>query len=120
MKWSDVEISFGLEDHSNTKMSDRNLPFMVKIPIGWHRVAKTLIDNGALLNLMVRKTFIEMGLNLVELTSVLNTFHGIIPWQSSTPIGRIDLEVYCGSGENKPQEMLTFELTSLISGTIVS
>jgi hypothetical protein len=28
---------------------------------------------------MMRKTFIEMGLNLAKLTPVHDTFHGIIP-----------------------------------------
>jgi hypothetical protein len=41
---------------------------MVKLLIGWHKVAKTLIDNRASLNLIMKKTFIEMGLNLKDLT----------------------------------------------------
>jgi hypothetical protein len=82
------------------------------IPIGRHKVAKTLIDNGASLNLMMRKTFIQMGLKLSDLTSVHDTFHGIIPGQASTPIGHIDLEVSCGTGENKRRKMLTFKVAS--------
>jgi hypothetical protein len=54
-------------------------------------VAKTLVNNGASLNLIMRKTFIVMGLNLVDLTPVHDTFHGVIPGQSFTPIRRIDL-----------------------------
>jgi hypothetical protein len=69
----------------DVELSDRNLSFVVKIPIERHKVAKTLIDSGASLNLMMRKTFIEMGLNLADLTPVHDTFHGIIPGQSSTP-----------------------------------
>jgi hypothetical protein len=65
---------------------------------------------------MMRKTFIEMGLKLSDLTSIHNTFHGIIPGQSSTPIGRIDLKVSCGIGENKRREMLTFEVASFNIG----
>jgi hypothetical protein len=61
-------FSFGQEDHPDTELSDMNLPFVVKIPIGWHKVVKTLIDSGASLILMMKKTFIEIGLNLVELT----------------------------------------------------
>jgi hypothetical protein len=79
MKWSDIGISFGPEDHLDRELSDRNLPFVVKILIGWQKMANTLIDSLASLNLMMRKTFIEMGLNLVELTPVHDTFHGIIP-----------------------------------------
>jgi hypothetical protein len=75
-------------------------------------VAKTLIDSVALLILLMRKTFIEMGLKLSDLTPVNDTFHVIIPGQASTPIGRINLEVFCGTGENKRREMLTFEVAS--------
>jgi hypothetical protein len=54
-------------------------------------MAKTLVDNGASLNLIMRKTFIEMGLNLSDLTLIYDTFHGVILGQSSMPIGCIDL-----------------------------
>jgi hypothetical protein len=60
-------------------MFNQNLPFMVKILIGQHKVVKTLIDNGVSLNLIMRKIFIEMGLSLVDLTPILDTFHDIIP-----------------------------------------
>jgi hypothetical protein len=79
MRWSDTDISFRLEDHLDTQLSDRNLPFIIKILIGWRKVAKTLIDSGASLNLMMRKTLIEMGLNLAKLTLMHDTFHGINP-----------------------------------------
>jgi hypothetical protein len=65
---------------------------------------------------MMRKTFIEMGLNLAKLSPVHETFHGIIPGQSSTPIGHIDLQVSCGSGENKCRETLTFEVANFDTG----
>jgi hypothetical protein len=116
MRWSDDDISFGLEDHPDTELSDRNLPFIVKILIRRHKVAKSLIDSGASLNLMMRKNFIKMDLNLAELTPVHDTFHGIIPGQLSTPIRCIDLEVSCGIGENKHREMLAFEVASFIIG----
>jgi hypothetical protein len=116
MRWSDVDISFGPEDHPDIELSDRNLPFMIKILIMRHKVAKTLIDSGASLNLMMRKTFIKMSLNLAELTPMHDTFHEIIPGQSSTPIRRIDLEVSCGSGENKCREMLISEVVNFDIG----
>jgi hypothetical protein len=112
MSWSDVDISFRPQDHRDIELSDRNLPFMVKLLIRQHKVAKTLIDNEVSLNLIMRKTFIEMGLNLKDLTPVHYIFHGIIPGQSCTPIGHIDLEVSCGTGDNKRKEVLTFEVAS--------
>jgi hypothetical protein len=116
MRWSDVDISFGPEDHPITELSDRNLPFVIKIPIGRHRVAKTMINNGASLNLLMRRTFVKMGLSLADLAPVQDTFHGIIPGQSSMPIRHIDLEVSCGLGENKRRETLTFEVASFDIG----
>jgi hypothetical protein len=56
---------------------------MVKFLIGCHKVAKTLIDNGASLNLIMRMTFSEMGLNLSDLTPVHDTFHDVILGQST-------------------------------------
>jgi hypothetical protein len=79
-------------------------------------VAKTLIDSGASLNLIMRKTFIEMGLKLSNLTPIHDTFHEIISGQASTLIGLIDLEVCCGTGENKRREMLAFEVASFNIG----
>jgi hypothetical protein len=78
MKWSDMDISFGPEDHPETELSERNLSFVVKLPIRRHKMAKTLIDNEASLNLIMRKTFIEIGLNLKDLTPTHDTFHGVI------------------------------------------
>jgi hypothetical protein len=76
MRWSEDYITFGPEDHPVTELSERNLPLVVKIPIGRHKVTKTLINNGASLNLIMRKNFIEMGLNLSDLTPCMTRFTG--------------------------------------------
>jgi hypothetical protein len=116
MKRSDTYILFGPEDHPKIELSNRNLPFVIKLPIGRHKVAKSLIDNGAFLNLIMWKTFIEMGLNPSDLTPIHDMFHDVIPGQTSTPIGRINLEVSCRSGDNKCRETLTFEGSSFDIG----
>jgi hypothetical protein len=76
MRRSDIDISFRPEDHTDTELLDRNLPFIIKILIRCHKVAKTLIDSEASLNLMMRKTFIEMGLNLADLTPCMTLLMG--------------------------------------------
>jgi hypothetical protein len=116
MRSFDMDISFGPQDHPNTELSNQNLPFVVKLPIGWHKVAKTPIDNSDSLNLITRKTFIEMGLNMKYLIPVHDMFHGVIPGQSSTPIRHIDLEVSCEIGDNKRREVLMFEVASFNIG----
>jgi hypothetical protein len=82
MSWSDVDILFEPQDHPDTGLSYRNLLIVVKLPTRRHKVAKTLIDNEASLNLIMRKTFIEMCLNLKDLTPIHDTFHEVIPGQS--------------------------------------
>jgi hypothetical protein len=116
MRWSDIDISFGLQDHPDTELYDKNLPFVVKLPIGRHKVTKTVIDNGDSVDLIMRKTFIKMGLNLKGLNHVHDMFHRVIPGQSSTPIRRIDLKVSCGTDDNKHKEVLTFEVASFDIG----
>jgi hypothetical protein len=111
-----VNISFEPGDPPEIELSERNLSFVVKLPIRRHKVTKTLIDNGASLNLIMRKTFIEMGLNLKDLTPIHDMFHRAILGQSSTHIGRIDLEVSCGIGDNKRKVMLMFEVASFDIG----
>jgi hypothetical protein len=34
MKWSNMDISFGPEDYPKIELSERNLLFVVKLPIG--------------------------------------------------------------------------------------
>jgi hypothetical protein len=104
MRWSDIDILFRPQDHLDTELSHRNLPFVMKLLIRRHKVAKTLIDNDASLHLIMRKTFIEMGLNLKNLSPVHDTFHRIIPGQSSKPVGCIDLEMFCETGDNKQEK----------------
>jgi hypothetical protein len=53
-----------------------------------------------------------MSLNLKDLILVHDMFHRVIPGQLSTPIGRIDLGVSYGIGDNKHMEVLTFEVAS--------
>jgi hypothetical protein len=89
---------------------------MVKLPIKRHKVTNTLIDNGASLNIIMRKTFIEIGLNLKDLTPVHDMFHGIILGQSTTHVGCIDQEVSCGIRYNKREEVLMFEVANFDIG----
>jgi hypothetical protein len=47
VRWSNDYISFGPEYHPDMELSERNLLLIIKILIGRHEVAKTLIDRGA-------------------------------------------------------------------------
>jgi hypothetical protein len=65
VQWSEMTVSLRPEDHPTTKLSNGNLPFVVKISIDKHKVAKTLSDNGLALNLIMRYSFLEMKIPLL-------------------------------------------------------
>jgi hypothetical protein len=52
------------------------------------------------------------SLDLKVLTPIHDTFHEVIPGQSSTPIGCIGLKVSYGTGDKKHKEILMFEVAS--------
>jgi hypothetical protein len=112
MKWSDDYITFRPEDHPIVELSERNLPLVVKIPIGWpkHWLIAGLIESYN------EKDLHRDGPQLIRPDPVHDTFHRVILGQASTPIGCIDLEISCGTGENKCREMLTFEVASFDIG----
>jgi hypothetical protein len=56
------------------------------------------------------------GLSLSDITPVHDTLHSVIPRQPSTPIKHIDLEISCGSGDNKHRETLIFEVATFNIG----
>jgi hypothetical protein len=63
-----------------------------------------------------RRGLYMISINLADLTLVHDKFYGVITRQSSTPIGHIDLEVSCETGDNKRKEMLIFEVASFDIG----
>jgi hypothetical protein len=87
MNWSHMDILFRPKDHPEMELFKRNLLFMVKLPIGRHKVAKTLINNGASLNLIMRKTIIDMGLNLKDLTPYTICSTGSSQGSHQLPLG---------------------------------
>jgi hypothetical protein len=110
MMWAKTIISFRPNDHPTVELSQMNLPFMVKIPIGMHQVTKILIDNDITLNLIMRHTYLEMNLLLAELQPIDDTFHDVILGVSSKPLSKIDLMVVCGTGETLTFEVVDFDI----------
>ena len=62
LEWWQQAITFGPKDHPNTELSYKNVSFVVKIPICQHNVAKTLLDSGSTLNLLMKNTLEIMRL----------------------------------------------------------
>jgi hypothetical protein len=57
-----------------------------------------------------------MGLQLLDLQPIKDTYYSVIPGVSTTPLRWIDLVVVCSSKNNKRRETLTFEVANFDMG----
>jgi hypothetical protein len=57
----------------------------------------------------------KLGIPAIQLKPMKLTFHGIIPGNSCTPMGRIRLEVLFREKENYRRELIWFEVVDLSS-----
>jgi hypothetical protein len=74
-----------------------------------------LIDGGSNINLLYRSSMEKLGIPLAQLKPSQLTFHGIVPGHSSTPMGRVQLEVLFGEKGNSRREPIWFEVVDINS-----
>jgi hypothetical protein len=79
------------------------------------RFSRVLIDGGSNINLLYRTSMEKLGIPSIQLKPTKLTFHGIVPGNSCTPMGRIRLEVLFGEKENYHRELMWFEVVDLNS-----
>ena len=77
---------------------------------------QVLIDGGSGLNLIFASTLVKMGLNYMSrLTPSKAPFYGIVPGNSSMPIGSVTLPVTFGTEQNFWTEYIKFEVANFES-----
>jgi hypothetical protein len=64
------------------------------------KLNRVLMDGGSSLNLLLLKTFDQMGLSRSLLCTSRAPFHGIVPGAATMPMGQISLPVTFGAWEN--------------------
>jgi hypothetical protein len=74
-----------------------------------------LIDGGSSVNLLYRSSMEKLGIPLAQLKPSRLTFHGIVPRHSSTPMGRVQLEVLFEKKGNSRCEPIWFEVVDISS-----
>ena len=79
------------------------------------RFSRVLIDGGSSINILYHDTMRKLGIRETQLSPSRTTFHGIVPWHSCSPIGRIRLEVKFGTEANFRTEVIEFEVVDLSS-----
>jgi hypothetical protein len=74
MRWSDVDISFGPHDHLDTEPSDRNLSFVVKLPIGATQGGQYIDRQRGLIKSYHEENYHRDGLQSERYDSLHDTF----------------------------------------------
>ena len=79
------------------------------------RLSWVLIDEGSSINILYRDMLLKLGLREKDLQPSRTVFHGIVPGQSCSPIGKIRLDVLFGNKSHFCREPIWFEVVDLNS-----
>ena len=98
LKFSEVPISLSREDQWTSIFEPGKFPLLLDPVVAGSKLTRVLIDGGSGLNLLFASTLHKMGLDFYSmLTPSKAPFFGIVPGNSSTPIGSVTLPVTVGS-----------------------
>src|SRR6185312_10711893 len=116
LKYSEVPITFSREDQWTSFSEPGKFPLVLDPVIQGSKLTRVLIDGGSGLNLIFASTLMKMVLNYMSLlTPSKAPFYGIVPGNSSTPIGSITLPVTFGIEQNFWTEHIKFEVADFES-----
>ena len=109
LKYSEVPITFSRENQWTSFSEPAKFPLVLNPVVQGSKLTRVLIDGGSGLNLIFTSTLAKMGLNYMSLlTPSKASFYGIIPRNSSTPIGSVTLPVTFGTEQNFRTEYIKF------------
>ncbi|KAI4994365.1 hypothetical protein ZWY2020_029413 [Hordeum vulgare] len=79
------------------------------------RFSRVLVNDGSRINILYRDTLLKLGLEEKDLQPTSTIFLGIVPGQSCSPIGKIQLDVLFGDKAHFCREPIWFEVLDLNS-----
>ncbi|KAI4972666.1 hypothetical protein ZWY2020_003591 [Hordeum vulgare] len=79
------------------------------------RFSRVLVDGGSSINILYPDTLLKLGLKETDVVPSSIVFHGIVPGQSCSPIGKIQLDVLFGDKAHFHRESIWFEVVDLSS-----
>ena len=116
LKYSEVPITFSREDQWTSFSKPGKFPLVLDPFVQGSKLTRVLIDRGSGLNLIFASTLAKMGLNYMSLlTPSKAPFYGIVPGNSSTPIGSVTLPVTFGTKQNFRTKYIKFEVADFES-----
>jgi hypothetical protein len=110
LKWSEVLVTFNRSDYLDFIMKLGQYPLIVNPVIKDVKLNRVLIDGGSSLNIMLLKTFNQMGLPRSMLWSSRAPFHGIVPGVAVTSNSQITLPITFGTQGNFCTKYMQFDV----------
>jgi hypothetical protein len=116
LKYREVSITFSREDQWTSFFEPGKFPLVLDPVVQGSKLTRVLINGGSGLNLIFASTLMKMGLNYMSLlTPSKAPFYGIVPGNSSTPIGSVTLSITFGTEQNFWTEYIKFEVADFES-----
>ncbi|KAI4980443.1 hypothetical protein ZWY2020_020928 [Hordeum vulgare] len=75
--------------------------------------SRVLVNGGCSINILYCDTLLKLGLKETHLQPTRTVFHGIVPGQSCSPIGKIRLDVLFCSENHFLREPVWFKVVDL-------
>ena len=94
--WSHREISFNKQDHWAAIPEPGRFPLILDPCINSIRFERMLVDGGSSIDILFRNSLPALKLTPAQLKPYDTQFWGVLPGQSSVPLGQITLPVQFG------------------------
>jgi len=109
--WSHREISFSRQDQWATITESGDFPLILDPCINSIRFERVLMDGGSSIDILFRKSLPALKLTPAQLKPYEAQFWGVLPGQSSIPLGHITLPVQFGMPDHFRTEFVKFVVT---------
>jgi hypothetical protein len=108
LAWSHQEISFNREDRWAIIHEPGQFPLILDPCINSIRFERVLIDGGSSINILFHNSLPALKLSQIDLKPYETQFWGVLPRQSSIPLGQITLPVQFGTAEHFRTDYVNF------------
>jgi len=106
--WSHREISFNRQDQWAAIPEPARFPLILDPCINSVRFERVLVDGGSSIDILFRNSLLALRLTPAQLKPYDAQFWGVLPGQSSVPLGQIMLPVQFGTPDHFRTEFVNF------------
>src|ERR1041385_501513 len=107
---ADTSITFSQSDHPPAVPRPGHAPLVLEAQIGGYDMDRVFVDGGSSLNIIFTSTLRKMSIPRSVWKNSGITIYGVVPGESTSSIGTIELDVIFSSKRNFAKQALEFEV----------